>query len=229
MSRRPRILDLFCCAGGAATGYHRAGFEVWGVDQKPQPRYPFKFVQMNAMDRSCLHPMWIAAYFDAAHASPPCQRFSDLAKRNGNADAWPDLVEPTRKLLRETGLPYVIENVEGAPLQDPVMLCGTMFPGLRVLRHRLFEANFPIAAPAHGKHPLCYTMDKRKPHYGKLDEMTAFVQVTGGGNCSKAAAADAMGIDWMTKDEMNEAIPPAYTQHIGEQLYIHILEQRKAA
>jgi DNA (cytosine-5)-methyltransferase 1 len=124
---RPRLLDLFCCAGGAAMGYHHAGFDVWGVDIKPQPRYPFKFTQKNALDRSYLHPMWITANFDAVHASPPCQRFSDLAKRNGNAADWPDLVAPTRELLRETGLPYVIENVEGAPLEEPTMLCGTMF------------------------------------------------------------------------------------------------------
>jgi DNA (cytosine-5)-methyltransferase 1 len=121
-------------------------------------------------------------------------------------------------MLRATGLPYVIENVEGAPLENAVTLCGTMFPGVRVLRHRLFEASFPIATPPHDRHPLVYTMDKRKPHYGKLSEWTSPVQVTGGGNCSKAAAADAMHIDWMIKDELNEAIPPAYTRHIGEQL-----------
>jgi DNA (cytosine-5)-methyltransferase 1 len=223
------LLDLFCCAGGAAMGYHRAGFTVWGVDIAPQPRYPFKFNQNNALNRWWLHPHWIAANFDAVHASPPCQRFSDLAKRNGNADAWPDLIEPTRKLLQETGLPYVIENVEGAPLIEPTMLCGTMFPGTRVIRHRLFETNFPLVAPPHGRHPLVYTRDKRKAHYGKLSEWTSPVQVTGGGNCSKAAAADAMGIDWMTKNELNEAIPPAYTQFIGEQLIAHIQTKRLAA
>lgn len=222
---RPRLLDLFCCAGGAAMGYHRAGFEVWGVDIRPQPRYPFEFIQTDVARL----PVRFLRHFQAIHASPPCQRFSDLAKRNGNADEWPDLIEPTRRLLEETGLPYVIENVEGAPLVDPVMLCGTMFPGLRVIRHRLFEANFPLIAPPHGKHPLVYTMDKRKAHYGKLNEWTSPVQVTGGGNCSKAAAADAMGIDWMTKDELNEAIPPAFTRFIGEQLIAQLLEQRRAA
>jgi DNA (cytosine-5)-methyltransferase 1 len=222
---RPRLLDLFCCAGGAAMGYHRAGFDVVGVDVHPQPRYPFPFIQVDAL---ALDARFIG-YFDAIHASPPCQRFSDLAKRNGNADDWPDLIEPTRAMLRASGRPYVIENVEGAPLVDPVMLCGTMFPGARVIRHRLFETNFPFSAPPHGKHPLVYTMDKRKPHYGKLSEWTSPVQVTGGGNCSKAAAADAMGIDWATKGELNEAIPPAYTQYIGEQLLAHIRAERIAA
>jgi DNA (cytosine-5)-methyltransferase 1 len=221
---RPRLLDLFCCAGGAGMGYARAGFEVVGVDKDPQPRYPFAFIQADVLS---LDPRFLA-FFDAIHASPPCQRYSDLAKRNGNADAHPDLVEPTRRMLRASGRPYIIENVEGAPLIEPVMLCGTMFPGLRVLRHRLFESNRRLSAPAHGKHPLVFTHDKRKAHYGALDEATAFVQVTGGGNCSKAAAADAMGIDWMTKDEMNEAIPPAYTEWLGAQM-IAELRRREAA
>lgn len=220
-----RLLDLFCCAGGAAMGYHRAGFEVVGVDVAPQPRYPFAFIQADALSLD----MRFIRSFDAIHASPPCQRFSDLAKRNGNADAWPDLVGPIRDLLVASGLPYIIENVEGAPLIDPVMLCGTMFPELRVIRHRLFESNISLTAPAHGKHPLVFTMDKRKAHYGKLNEWTSPVQVTGGGNCSKAAAADAMGIDWMTKNEMNEAIPPAFTEHLGRQLMAHLQSRRIAA
>jgi DNA (cytosine-5)-methyltransferase 1 len=221
---RPRLLDLFCCAGGAAMGYHRAGFEIVGVDIKPQPRYPFQFIQADAMK---LDEGFLSG-FHAIHASPPCQRYTDLAKRNGNADTHPDLIEPVRMMLHFTGRPYVIENVDGAPLIDPVVLCGTMFSGLRVLRHRLFETNWPLTQPAHGKHPLVYTMDKRKGHFGRLDQETAFVQVTGGGNCSKAAAADAMGIDWMTKGEMNEAIPPAYTQFIGEQLLAHLRSSERA-
>jgi DNA (cytosine-5)-methyltransferase 1 len=224
---RLRILDLFCCAGGAGKGYHLAGFDVVGVDMSPQPRYPFEFIQRNVFD---LEP-WFLNEFDAIHASPPCQHYSDLAKRNGNADAHPDLVGVTRDLLCSTNKPWIIENVEGAPLRDPIILCGTMFPGLRVKRHRLFESNVAISAPCAcpKRHPLNYTMDKRKAHYGKLDEMTAFVQVTGGGNCSKAAAIDAMGIDWMTKEELNQAIPPAYTAHLGRQLLAHILTQRIAA
>ncbi len=220
---RPKILDLFCCAGGAGMGYYRAGFDVFGVDIKPQPNYPFEFLQADALS---LGEEFIRR-FDAIHASPPCQSYSDLAKRNGNSDAWPRLVEPVREMLKRSGLPYVIENVEGAPLLSPVTLCGTMFPGLRVLRHRLFEANFLILAPPHGAHPKVHTFDKRKSHYGKTNDMLDFVQVTGGGNCTIAAARDAMGIDWMTKNEMNEAIPPAYTQFIGQQLMAYLVESSR--
>ena len=217
--KKPRLLDLFCCAGGAGMGYARAGFEVVGMDINPQPRYPFKFIQADALQ---LDPEFLAS-FDAIHASPPCQSYSDLAKRNGNADKWPRLIEPVREMLVRSGLPYVIENVEGAPLINPVVLCGTMFKGLRVIRHRLFESNILILTPPHGKyHPICHTFDKRKSQYGKTDEMKDFVSVNGGGNCSVAAARDAMGIDWMTKNELNEAIPPVYTQLIGEQLLKHI-------
>lgn len=195
-------------------GYHRAGFEIVGVDIKAQPRYPFQFIQADVMS---LDEGFLSG-FHGIHASPPCQKHSDLAKRNRNADAWPCHIEEVRKLLTIISRPFVIENVEGAPLIGPTMLCGTMFTGLRVIRHRLFETNWPLTSPIHGKHELVYTMDKRKSHYGKLDQWKSPVQVTGGGNCSKAAAADAMGIDWMTKDELNEAIPPIYTQHIGEQM-----------
>ena len=118
----------------------------------------------------------------------------------------------------DSGRPYVIENVEGSPLQDYIVLCGTMFPGLRVLRHRLFETNFPVAAPSHPSHPLVHTHDRRKAHYGHTDETVDYVQVTGGGNCTIAAARDAMGIDWMIKREINEAIPPAYTEFVGRAL-----------
>lgn len=143
--------------------------------------------------------------------------------RNGNGDAWPRLIEPVRDMLARSGTFYIIENVDGAPLLHPTVLCGTMFKELRVLRHRLFETNFPVLAPPHGKHPKCHTKDKRKAHYGKTDDMRDFVSVNGGGNCSVAAARDAMGINWMTKDELNEAIPPVYTQFIGEQLMAQML------
>ena len=223
---KPKLLDLFCCAGGAGVGYNRAGFEVVGVDIKPQPNYPFRFIQADAL---ALAPEFISS-FDAIHASPPCQSYSDLAKRNGNADKWPRLIEPVREMLVRSGLPYVIENVEGAPLLNPVVLCGTMFPGLRVLRHRLFEANFGIVPPPHNKHPKVHTFDRRKSHFGKTDEWKDFVQVTGGGNCTLAAAREAMGIEWMTKNEINESIPPAYTRFIGEQLLRHLsfVEQESA-
>jgi DNA (cytosine-5)-methyltransferase 1 len=225
---KPRLLDLFCGAGGAAMGYSRAGFDVVGVDIKPQPHYPFEFFQADALDFLCQGffrrgHYWLpdAGDFDAIHASPPCQRYSDLAHRNGNADQWPDLIAPVRTALEISGLPWIIENVEGAPLFDPIVLCGVDFPELRVIRHRLFESNvemFGIRDHAHERHPLVYTRDKRKAHYGKLDERAAYVSVNGGGNCSVAAARDAMGIPWMTKAELNEAVPPAYTEWIGRQL-----------
>lgn len=213
-----RLLDLFCCAGGAAMGYHRAGFEVVGVDLNPQPNFPFQFIRADALALD----MDFLKSFDVIHASPPCQSYSTLAKRNGNGHKWPRLVEPVRDMLVASGKPYIIENVEGAPLIDPAVLCGTMFPGLRVIRHRLFESNFPIYPPLHPPHPLVHTFDKRKAHYGKLNQDTSFVQVTGGGNCSVANARDAMGIEWMTKNELNEAIPPAYTEFIGRELLRHL-------
>jgi len=217
-SKKPRLLDLFCCAGGGGYGYAKAGFEVVGVDISPQPNYPFEFIQDDALK---LNPKFIAS-FDAIHASPPCQSYSDLAKRNGNGHMWPRLIDPVREMLIRSGKPWVIENVEGAPMINPVVLCGTMFKGLRVLRHRLFESNFLIHVPPHGRHPICHTMDKRKSHYGKTDEMVDFVSVNGGGNCSVAAARDAMGIDWMNKAELNESIPPAYTEYVGKQMLRHM-------
>lgn len=207
---RPRLLDLFCGAGGAARGYHQAGFDVVGVDIKPQPHYPFEFYEMDALAWT----MFVG--FVAVHASPPCQAFSDLQKRSRGD--YPKLIEPTRRMLAQSGLPYVIENVEGAPLVNPVMLCGTMFPELRVIRHRLFESNVFLDIPEHKRHPLVFTYDKRKAHYGKLDQNTSHVQVTGGGNATIANKRDAMGIDWMTGAEINEAIPPAYTEYLGRQL-----------
>lgn len=216
--RKPRLLDLFCCAGGAGAGYSSAGFEVIGVDNQEQPNYPLPFIRADAFK---LDPAFISS-FDAVHASPPCQSYSDLAKRNNNVDKWPRLIEPVRNLLVSSGLPYVIENVDGAPLVNPIVLCGTMFAGLRVLRHRLFEASFAVLTPPHTKHPKVHTFDRRKSHFGKTDEWRDYVQVTGGGNCTLAAARDAMGIDWMTKSEINESIPPAYTKFIGHQLMLHL-------
>ena len=125
-------------------------------------------------------------------------------------------------MLRATNALYVIENVETAPLIDPIILCGQTFD-LRVIRHRKFESNVTLdPGLPHPLHPLVYTRDKRKKQYGKLSEWTSAVMVNGGGNCSEAAARDAMGIDWMTKAELNEAIPPAYTEFIGKQLLAYL-------
>lgn len=210
MARRLRALDLFCCGGGAGMGLHRAGFEVVGVDIEPQPKYPFEFFQADALD----FPL---DGYDFIWASPPCQRYSDLARRNGNASDYPDLVGPIRRRLLNINTAWVIENVEGAPLRTDLLLCGTMFPSLRVLRHRIFELSFTCAQPKHPKHPLVFTHDKRKPHHGKLDQDSSFVQVTGGGNCSINNARDAMGIDWLGKYELNQAVPPAYSEYIAKQ------------
>lgn len=214
------ILDLCCKQGAASMGYYLAGFDVVGVDRDPQPRYPFPFIRADLRD---LDPQWVAENFDAAAGSPPCWQFSDLKHRTGLE--YENFIPETRDLFEAAGLPYVIENVEGAPLLTPLTLCGTMFDGLRVSRHRLFESNLLLTAPrpCPPRHPLHFTHDKRKAHYGQLDEWTAFVQVTGGGNSSKAAASHAMGgLHWMTKDGMNQAVPPAYTQWIGGQLANHL-------
>jgi len=160
----------------------------------------------------------IAVTISVASAEAPLPRDFSLT----GAHEWPRLVEPVREMLRRSGVAYVIENVEGAPLLNPVMLCGTMFRGLRVIRHRLFEANFMIMTPTHPKHPKVHTFDRRKSHFGKTDEWKDFVQVTGGGNCTVAAAREAMGIPWMNKGEINESIPPAYTEFIGRQLLRHL-------
>lgn len=211
-----RVLDLFCGAGGAATGYHQAGFEVVGVDNRFQGRYPFNFVLGDAL--SVGWRMMMSGRFDLVHASPPCQKYSDLAKLTGKE--YPDLIKPVREMLQDSGLPYVIENVDTAPLENPTMLCGTMFPGLRVYRHRLFETNWGLESVEHPKHKaLVYTHDRRKHHYGRAMSEEMFVQVTGGGNASIVEKRKAMGIDWMIHKEINEAIPPAYTKYIGEQFW----------
>lgn len=218
ISPRKTVLDLFCGAGGAAKGYHRAGFRVVGVDIAPQKNYPFKFIQADAI--SYLYNLIFTGEvnnYDLIHASPPCQAYSDLQKRSGFS--YPDLIPITRRLLVRSTRPYVIENVDTAPLVNPDLLCGAMFEGLRVYRHRLFEcAGFEVEAPPHPKHTaLVYTKDKRKNHYGRPLTDDMFVQVTGGGNAPQAEKLKAMGIDWrMNRKEVNEAIPPAYTEWIGK-------------
>jgi DNA (cytosine-5)-methyltransferase 1 len=212
---RPRLLDLFCCAGGAGMGYHQAGFDVVGVDINPQPRYPFEFIQADVCD---LTDDFLAS-FDAIHASPPCQAYSmaqRLRKRR-----HPNLVGELREWLQWIGGLYVIENVVGAPLYEPITLCGAMF-GLQTYRHRWFEANFDIAVPDHPPHDHRQTKMGRPPRDGE------FIQVVG--NFSGVEyARKAMGIDWMIRDELREAIPPAYTKHIGEQLLALVMLERLAA
>jgi DNA (cytosine-5)-methyltransferase 1 len=202
---RPRLLDLFCHQGGAGMGYHQAGFDVVGVDILPEPRYPFEFHQADALKFLLEHHH----EFDAFHASPPCQAFTNAQKIQGNDH--PDFIKATRAAFELIGKPWVIENVVGAPLREPIMLCGRSFPGLRVYRHRLFESNMPLVAPLHAPHDIPLTKMGRTPLRGE------FMHVVGNFSGVEQAKA-AMGIDWMTRDGLREAIPPAYTEFIGAQL-----------
>jgi len=208
---RPKLLDLFCCQGGASMGYHAAGFDVVGVDIEPQPRYPFEFHQGDALDFLERH----GHEFDAIHASPPCQAFTNAQKIQGNRH--PDLLTPVRELLSELGKPFVIENVPGAPLINPVQLCGAMF-GLRTYRHRLFESNIQLWAPSHPEHMARTTKMGRPPADGEYMHVV--------GNFSGVdLAREAMGMPWASRDGLREAIPPAYTEHIGAQLIAHLARQ----
>lgn len=219
---RPRILDLYCCAGGAAVGYHRAGFDVVGVDIAPQPNYPFEFWELDALS----FPPNILRLFDAVHASPPCQHFTKYRNNVKDiTDRYEDLLEPTRELLQASGLPYVIENVEGAPLIDPVTLCGSMFD-LDVRRHRLFETNWGLQAPAWPcRHRIWGRRFKgstgRKPN-------SRFTIEVGAWNEPLELQKECMGVDWkITLRELSEALPPAYTNFIGEQL-MAVVQERAA-
>jgi DNA (cytosine-5)-methyltransferase 1 len=208
---RPRLLDLFCGAGGAAMGYHRAGFDVVGVDIAPQPNYPFEFHQGDAMT-------YELDGFDAIHASPPCQQFSQMSKcRPGLAATYPDLVAPTRRRLIATGMPYIIENVVGAPLLDPIMICGSGL-GMTLQRHRLFESNVALWSV-----PCAHGQNAWNPAYGHATgRKRRRVPVIGEWRIRPELQNEAMGIDWMTLTELSEAIPPAYTEHIGAQLLAHV-------
>ncbi len=220
----PRLLDLFCCAGGAAMGYHRAGFEVVGVDIRPQPHYPFEFIQADAM---ALDQGFIAG-FDAIHASPPCQAYSVTRKIANTGGNHPDLVEPTRALLKASGKPYVIENVVGAPLIDPIMLCGTMF-GLKVFRHRLFETDFFVLTPPHAQHDG--STGSSRGYSTKDSGRNGYICVAGN-NFIREQGAEAMGIEWMvTRQDLAQAIPPAYTEWIGLRLLreVRARKHREAA
>jgi DNA (cytosine-5)-methyltransferase 1 len=200
-----RLLDLYCKQGGAGVGYSRAGFEVVGVDIEPQPRYPFEFHQADAL--SYLREHW--SEYDAIHASPPCQGNTALRFKTGKT--YRDWIIPTRDLLLETGKPFVIENVPGAKLIDPLMLCGTMF-GLKVIRHRIFENNFSLVFPP-ASCQCTGNLVGRRGHLGKREYMT----ITGHFSGVKKAGA-AMGIDWMNQDGLAQAIPPAYTEYVGSQM-----------
>jgi len=235
VTHRPILLDAFCGAGGCTRGYQEAAFYAVGVDIEPQSNYcGDEFVQADALDvlRVLLAGEewngYVLSDFAAVHASPPCQFYSRLAAMHPGRE-YPDLVEPTRELLIATGLPYVIENVPGAPLATAsdlfgnhgVELCGSMF-GLGVdrgylRRHRLFETSFSVLQPTCAHKGMAVGVYGHGGHSGKHRMLY------------RAEAAEALQIDWMTRDEMCQAIPPAYTRHIGSYLLTHIEAERKVA
>jgi DNA (cytosine-5)-methyltransferase 1 len=210
-----RIIDLYCAGGGAAMGYHRAGFEVVGVDLNPQPHYPFEFIQRDVLSMTAEE---IRAGFDAVHASPPCQKHTRKTATWGRKRThWHehlDLIPQTRALLEATGLPYIIENVVGAPIRADVTLCGTMF-GLRIIKHRQFEANFPLVA----QDRECDHSDVYNPWQGKgrsakefrAAQDTPWLPMAGGASRKAGITGD-----------LYNAIPPAYTEYLGRQLLAHI-------
>lgn len=236
----PKLLDLFCGAGGAAMGYHRAGFEVFGVDIDPQPNYPFPFKQSDAVGllRDLLDghifgfkhrtewggrgfEQWFAlGGFAAIHTSPPCQASSALTKGTNQGRDYPQLIPAVRDLLAATGRPTVIENVQGSDLRRDITLCGEMF-GLGVIRHRYFEVDgATVTQPPHVKHRGRVRGWRHGTYY---DGPYLAVHGEGGGKGTVAEWQAAMGIDWTdNRKSIAEAIPPAYTEHIGRQLIDHL-------
>ena len=225
-------------------GYYRAGFDVTGVDRAPMPRYPFEFIQGDALEYLAAH----GHEYDAIHASPPCQGYSAMRNLPWLKDRdYPMLIDPTRDGLMAVGKPWVIENVERAPLQNGITLCGTMF-GLKTYRHRRFESSIMLLAPPHEKHQVVIGAgrmlnDRAKPNAegwvslpgkapgkrmnGLRDNPNGMV-VVAGHFAGQDAAKAAMGIDWMSRDELAEAIPPVYTEFIGRQL-IAVIGREEAA
>lgn len=215
----PRLLDLFCCEGGASVGYHRAGFDVEGVDIEPQPRYPFEFHLSDALEFVTSH----GDVYDAIHASPPCQGYTTMTRHAEAQAEWPKLIAPVRDALTATGKPYVIENVPGArsEMRDAAVLHGGMF-GLGVDRPRLFETNWLLLVPRapRTRNPIGV--------YGRAHDGRR-LWTRGDGTELRAPksleeAQRAMGMPWASWDGVREAIPPAYTEWIGHQLITAIKE-----
>lgn len=243
-----RILDLFCCAGGAAVGYARAGFKVYGVDKDPQPNYPYPLLVADAVgalrglvfgsslefadpktgETEALH----LEDFHAVHASPPCQSYSHTRVFHSRAHA--DLVEPTREALVESGLLYVIENVKGSPLLNPLRLCGTEFDmraadvdgvELKLIRHRLFESNVPLVGNGGCRHDRSVvTATVYGEGGGWTPEWRDNPDRMGGYIPHTSVAQELLGIDWMSKRELSQSVPPAMTEHIGVQLVAHLTD-----
>lgn len=230
MTGKPKLLDLFACAGGAAMGYLRAGFDVYCVDIDPQPNNPFPFHQGDALKvlRKLIDggqivfrsrgTVWLERYsladFAAIHASPPCQGYT--AMNHGNHADWPKLIEPVRELLEQTGLPFIIENVQGAPIRRDLILCGEMF-GLGVIRHRYFElGGWAAIHPPHVKHRGRVAGWRHGVYY---DGPYVAPYGNGGGKGTVEQWQQGLGIDWTSdRRELAEALPPAYTEFIGSQL-----------
>jgi DNA (cytosine-5)-methyltransferase 1 len=219
---RPRLLDLFSCAGGAAKGYADAGFDVTGVDIDAQPNYPYAFVQGDALEYVAEH----GHGYDAIHASPPCQGYLNLGAVNrklGRTYDHPDLIAATRELLEQVAPSvWVIENVEDARAQlvEPVRICGTGL-GRPIRRHRLFESNIPLEGVAcdHGAFTQKRYWTGWRP--GGETRLSTVVQIYGNAGGREHWPA-ALGVDWMTAKEMTECVPPAYTEHVGRQLIRHV-------
>jgi DNA (cytosine-5)-methyltransferase 1 len=207
---RPRLLDLFCGAGGAAMGYHRAGFDVVGVDIKPQPRYPFEFHQGNAMT-------WPLEGFDAIHASPPCYRWVSYPLTPEQRERHPDLLTPTRDRLAAWGRPYVIENVIRAPLQGAALYCGAAM-GLKVIEHRKMEANWLLMSPG------CACPPNATTERGFVNRRDHGPLAPGRKMPLRGARlwAEAAGLGHLSGTALKNAIPPAYTEYIGHQLVEHL-------
>jgi len=224
---KPRLLDLFCGAGGAAVGYHRAGFEVYGIDYLPQKHYPFPLMEIDALQAiECLLHGQVLRFkkdghifilgiddFIAIHASPPCQFGSNTTKPEHRLK-YKNLIPQTRMLLEKTGKLFVIENVFGTRkhLKNPVMLCGTMF-GLQIIRHRYFETSWGILF---SPHTCCHLLKCVRQGYYPAEGIN-YVTMTGNFK-NLPYAKKASGINWMNKKELAQAIPPAYTEYIGKYL-----------
>lgn len=218
---RPRLLDLFCGAGGCSVGYHRAGFDVTGVDVIDHPDYPYELIVADALE--VLADTAFLAAFDVIHASPPCPRYSSITGVTGYRERHPDLIPPVQVALRSWGGVWVIENVPGAPLSGAVVICGPAMGLPNIKRHRLFSSNEFLLSPG------C-ACDGRSPFgiYGDHgDKNPARPHPDGYRRAGKARdvahAQLIMGIDWMTRwDDLADALPPAYTEYIGAQLLDHV-------
>ena len=226
-----KMIDLYCCAGGAAMGYHQAGFdEIIGVDIIDRPNYPFEFVKMDALEFLKTADLSDVSFI---HASPPCQCYSKLKHLSGNVEKWEethvDLVAPTREALIKTGKSFVIENVEGSPLINPIKLYGSQFPNLYTQRPRLFESNIPLREPVNPK----VKHKTGKLGYGPAED--GFITVAGirpqrGMNEVQTRLYYGFalgGIDWMSLEELTQAIPPAYTEFIGKQIIEYLDIQKE--